>query len=118
VFRDASPPVSLARGRIAEDREDGRLGHGRKSGAERCSTIIAAAAGAEKADAFDKEAVRVALDSTELVMRGELASGNTAQLPRLMPGFVYLVTLPVVEQDEALEFSRRAEVLIQGAVED
>lgn len=45
-------------------------------------------------------------------MRGELVSGNAA----LMPSFVFLVTLPVVDQDRALELSRRAAQLVEGAL--
>lgn len=48
-------------------------------------------------------------------MRGELARGNANQLPALMPSFVFLVTLPIVEQDEALNLSRRASELLDGA---
>jgi hypothetical protein len=54
-----------------------------------------------------------ALEGAELVMRGELISGNAAQLPRLMPSFVFLVALPIVEQDRALELSRRTSELIE-----
>ena len=50
-------------------------------------------------------------------MRGELVSGNAAQLPALMPSFVFLVALPVVDQDRALELSRRTERLVEGALD-
>ena len=33
--------------------------------------------------------------------------GNAGQLPALLPGFVFLVALPVVDQDRALELSKR-----------
>ena len=49
-------------------------------------------------------------------MRGELVSGNAAQLPALMPSFVFLVALPVVDQDRALELSRRTSELIDGVL--
>lgn len=54
-----------------------------------------------------------ALDGVELVMRGELMRGNVEQLPSLMPGFVFLVALTVVGQDEALDLSQRAKELIE-----
>jgi hypothetical protein len=57
--------------------------------------------------------VLAALDGAEMVMRGELVSGNAGQLPRLMPSFVFLVALPIVEQDRALELSRRTSELIE-----
>lgn len=77
---------------------------------------VAAAAGAARSDGTDQSAVAAALDGAELVMRGELARGNATQLPALMPSFVFLVTLPIVEQDEAIKLSRRASELIDGAL--
>jgi hypothetical protein len=58
--------------------------------------------------------VGAALDGAESVIRGELLFGNADRLPALMPGFVFLVVLPVVDQDRALELSRRTEELIQA----
>jgi hypothetical protein len=59
--------------------------------------------------------VRLALDGAELVMRGELIRGNGTRLGALVPSFVFLVTLPMVEQDEALALSQRAGELLAGA---
>jgi hypothetical protein len=56
--------------------------------------------------------VQAVLESVELVIYGELMRGNAARLPWLMPGFVFLVALPFVEQDRALELSRRTSELI------
>jgi hypothetical protein len=77
---------------------------------------VAAAAGATRSEDADQSAVSAALDGAELVMRGELARGNATQLPALMPSFVFLITLPIVEQDEALDLSRRTSELIDGAL--
>jgi hypothetical protein len=77
---------------------------------------VAAAAGATRSEAADKSAVSAALDGAELVMRGELARGNAPQLAALMPSFVFLVTLPIVAQDEALALSRRTSELIDGVL--
>lgn len=63
-------------------------------------------------------AVGAALDGAEMVIRGELLRGNAEQLPALLPSFVYLVVLPVAKQGRALELSRRAKVLIDGALGD
>jgi hypothetical protein len=60
-------------------------------------------------------AVAAALDGSELVVRGELARGNRRRLPTLMPSFVLLVALSVVDQDQALALSRRASELIEAA---
>lgn len=77
---------------------------------------VAAAVSAARRGGAPHSAVSAALDGAELVMRGELASGNAAQLPSLLPSFVFLVTLPVVGQDEALDLSRRTSELIEGAL--
>jgi hypothetical protein len=79
---------------------------------------VAAAAGATAADALPERAVRSALDGAEMVIRGELVSGNGARLKSLMPSFVFLVTLPMIGQDRALELSERAAVLIDEASEE
>jgi hypothetical protein len=49
-----------------------------------------------------------------MVMRGELVRGNGEKLASLLPDFVFLVTLPMVEQAEALKLSRRAAELLEG----
>jgi hypothetical protein len=72
---------------------------------------ISAALGARPGDPRG-QAVLAALDGAEMVVRGELLVGNADQLPRLMPSFVFLVALPIVEQDRALELSRRTAQLI------
>lgn len=51
--------------------------------------------------------VSVALDGAEMALRGELVSGKAEQLPQLMPSLVFLVVLPLVDQDRALELSAR-----------
>jgi hypothetical protein len=63
-------------------------------------------------------AVQAALDGAEMVMRGELVNGSGKCLPQLMPSFVFLVALPIVDQDRALELSRRAAELIEQELED
>lgn len=59
--------------------------------------------------------VSVALDGAEMALRGELVSGNDDQLPQLLPSLVFLIALPLVDQDRALELSHRTEELIAGA---
>lgn len=75
--------------------------------------IASALAGETEVSSQDARAVQAALDGAELVMRGELVNGNGSLLPRLMPSFVFLVALPIVEQDRALALSRRATELIE-----
>ncbi len=87
------------------------------AGIRRALAKIAAASldggGLDGADA--SSAVAAALDGAEMVMRGEIVMGNAGQLPALLPAFVFLVTLPVVDQDKALELSQRAATLVDGA---
>ena len=77
---------------------------------------VAAALGGGGPDGASGRAVGAALDGAEVVMRGELVMGNASRLPALMPSFVFLVALPVVDQDRALELSRRTSELIEGVL--
>lgn len=62
---------------------------------------------------FDK-GLRAMLDGSELLMRSELAAGNS--ILSLMPSFVYLIALPMLNQDEAVALSRRASSLLEEAL--
>lgn len=77
---------------------------------------VAAALDGESPDGASRRAVGAALDGAEMVMRGELVSGNAARLPALMPSFVFLVALPLVDQDRALELSQRSAQLVENAL--
>jgi hypothetical protein len=79
-----------------------------RGGLARIATALSG--GAELTDSI---AVRAALDGADLVMRGELINGNEDWLPQLMPSFVFLVALPIVDQDRALAVSRRCAELIE-----
>jgi len=74
--------------------------------------VAAAALDGGEPGAANENAVGAALDGAELVMRGELIRGNVTRLPALIPSFVFLVTLPVVDQDKALEISERCARLL------
>jgi hypothetical protein len=76
---------------------------------------LAAGAGASagKWDEAIATAVSIALGGAELVMRGEIASGKKKVVRGLAADFVFMVCLPVVEQDEALSLSRRAGELLK-----
>jgi hypothetical protein len=77
---------------------------------------VEAAIRAQKPERAPAWGAGAALDGVELVMRGELMSGNAQQLPSLVPAFVFLVSLSITEHDEALDLSRRASELIEGAL--
>lgn len=62
--------------------------------------------------------VQMVPDVAEMMMRGEILRGNRERLAQLMPDFVFLVALPIVDQDRALELSRRASELIEEAIRD
>ena len=74
---------------------------------------VAAAAGATTLADERQRAVCVALDGVELVTRTQLAMDQPAELRKLLPSFVYLVALPVVQQDEALALSELAAELVR-----
>ncbi|HWB68960.1 MAG TPA: hypothetical protein VG518_03195 [Solirubrobacterales bacterium] len=73
---------------------------------------IAAAAAAADSRAAHSETLGLALDFAETTIRGELVTGNAAELPMLLPSFVFLVAVSVVDRDRALELSRRAGELV------
>ncbi len=72
--------------------------------------LVAGLGGTEDADA---QALGAALDGVEMMMLGQLVSGNEEQLPELMPSFVFMVALPLVGQDRALGLSVRTEELVK-----
>jgi hypothetical protein len=78
---------------------------------------VAARVGGEEAEDAPEDAISAALDGAEVVMRGELVNGNVEQLPFLIPSFVFLITLPIVEQDRALDLSRRTAELIERTLD-
>jgi AcrR family transcriptional regulator len=58
---------------------------------------------------------RGVLGGVEAVVRGEIVAGRTEELPRLLPDFVYAVTVPFLGQEEALRLSRRAREILRGS---
>lgn len=73
---------------------------------------LARAVGVESLEVEQQQTVLAALDGAELVTRGQLALGRPEQLRLLLPSFVFLVALPIVEQDQALSLSRRVGELV------
>jgi hypothetical protein len=51
------------------------------------------------------------IDSGEMAARGEPLAGSAWHLPLLLPSF--MVTLPILEQDRALELSQRTAELVE-----
>jgi hypothetical protein len=82
-------------------------------GLRRALVRIATALGASLEDAQLRR-VRVAIDGAEMATRGELLAGNAWHLPRLLPSFIFMVALPIVDQDLALKLSQRAAKLIDS----
>lgn len=79
---------------------------------------IAAVLGERKPELSHPLIPQMVLDGAEMMMRGEILKGNRERLAQMMPDFVFLVALPGVDQDGALELSRRAGELIEAALED
>jgi AcrR family transcriptional regulator len=59
-------------------------------------------------------AARGALGGAEALIRREIVAGRAAELPRLLPDFVYAATVPFLGQDEALRLARRGRALLEG----
>ena len=57
---------------------------------------------------------RAALGGAEALMRREIATEKSAELPRLLPDIVYGATVAYLGQEEALRLSRRATALLDG----
>ncbi|MFL5872243.1 MAG: hypothetical protein ACJ75T_02050 [Solirubrobacterales bacterium] len=81
-------------------------------------TRIAAALRESEPDFSHPLIIQMVLDGAEMMMRGEILKGNRDRLAQLMPDFVFLVALPIVDQDRALELSGRATELIDAALAD
>jgi hypothetical protein len=78
---------------------------------------IAAALDGGAATEVSSGGVISALDHVELMIRGTLLIGRADRLTELLPGFVFMVALPVAEHGPALELSRRSERMIEQALE-
>lgn len=76
---------------------------------------IAAALEADHPKVVSETAYRALLDGAELVTRSELAQGNS--VTALVPSFVFLIALPMITNDEALELSRRASALLEQTID-
>ncbi len=88
--------------------EDEQLVAGLREGLARVAAALE-----RSVDSNSDGAIGAALDGSEMVIRGELLLGNEERLPGLLPSFVFLVALPVVDQDKALELSKRAALLVE-----
>jgi hypothetical protein len=77
---------------------------------------LAASIGAESLPPERRQMVQTALDGAELVMRGQLTIGACDRLPPLLPTFVFLIALPIVQQDRALSISERVRELVDPSI--
>lgn len=59
-----------------------------------------------------EDALRGALDGVDIVVRGELLAGRAADLPTRLPGFVFLVLVPLLGRAEALRLADRSASLL------
>lgn len=75
---------------------------------------ISAALAAAHPKVVSETAYQALLDGAEVVMRNELAAGN--RVSPLMPSFVFLIALPMVDQDQALDLSHRTAELLAEAL--
>ncbi len=111
--RDSSPSASNSAGLFAEtlSDEDKRL-----IAAARQSLAQLAGALQDRTTSNVVEAATSALlDGAEMVMRSELALGNPPS--KVMPSLVFLIALSLVDQDEALDLSKRTAGLLAEAIQ-
>lgn len=107
------PEVAELPGIHSTLREEGGVGGILDSGDEEIVVclreFLAAIASTLSAGAEDPpiRAIQAALDGAEFVIRAELARGNTEQILKFLPSFVFLVALLVTDQDQALRLSQR-----------
>lgn len=66
-------------------------------------------------EALVPSAIVGALDGAEFVMRGEIMTGGIQRLPALIPSFLYLVTVTIVGQEEAIRYAERAGRLLEAS---
>jgi hypothetical protein len=74
--------------------------------------LAATALGSGPQPAAVSDAVQVAQDGAELVMRRELSEGNPEKLADFLPSFVYLIVLAPRGEERAQELSLRAQELL------
>lgn len=107
-FASNSTNARLFAGSLSE--EDERLIATARESLARIAGALAARAPA----GVPEITVQTLLGGAEIVMRSELAAGTMPST--LMPSFVFLVALPLVDQDEALELSKRTASLLEEAM--
>ncbi|MBA3866583.1 MAG: hypothetical protein H0X42_09610 [Solirubrobacterales bacterium] len=80
---------------------------------ESLAALAAAASATHPCSAPPPESVILgAVGGAEWVMRSQLLERRSERLTELVPDFVYLVTMPFLDREEALELSRRARELL------
>jgi hypothetical protein len=93
-------------------REDERLVEALRAGLGR----LASAAKSRRGGPVNSVASqRRRLDGVEFEIRRKILLGERGRLPQLMPGFVFLVLLPLLGHAEALDVSERASQLLDVA---
>lgn len=73
--------------------------------------IVAVVATRTAAPTPPTNVVIAALSGAEIVMRGEILIGRDDWLPRLLPSFTFLATLPFLDRERALQLAARTERL-------
>lgn len=79
--------------------------------ARRNLTRLAGALGARHQKIVSETTYQALFDGAETAMRSELSAG--VPMSELLPSLVFLIVLPMVTREEALEFSQRTAQLLQ-----
>jgi AcrR family transcriptional regulator len=89
-----------------------RLDEGLEAGARMLSAMLDRLVDDVGGEPRPPRAARAALGGAEAVVRREIAAGRAAELPRLLPDFVYAATVPFLGQEEALRLARRGREML------
>ncbi|HEX6229344.1 MAG TPA: hypothetical protein VFZ41_07765 [Solirubrobacterales bacterium] len=91
-----------------------RLKEGLETGARMLAAMLERLGEDAGGSPLSPRAARAALGGVEAVVRREIMAGRAAELPRLLPDFVYAATVPTLGQEEALQLAARGRALLEG----
>lgn len=102
----ASPAFAYISYIAARQMMSPQLKEGLESGSRMLAAMLERLWDYSSGDTQPPRAARAALGGAEAVVRREVALGRTADLPRLVPDFIYAATVPFLGQEEALRLAR------------
>jgi len=102
----AAPAIAYTAYISARQMMPPRLTDRRESGARMLAVMLERLLDYSTLETQPRGAARAAIGGAEAVVRREVARGCTAELPKLLPDFIYSATIPFLGQKEALRLAR------------